>query len=276
MKKILVLSLILIACLLLQINTINSLEILEPIIQEIGYSNYVDIGYISADEEFLISFLLENNEDYFQINLSEDSSKIALVENTLKTKESIFTKIKIKKDVEGNKEIKLILKSKEYKDKEIIIITNIKNNTLHNLILPYKKESKINILKEINLKIFNKANSSKKIVIASDLSNYWFDEKNPKIISDLLQPNSSKILKYKVIPPIIGCTKFNIYIFNNYNYDKSLKNNLENTNNYKIEEIELDTIKTLNSIFQTKRHQLPLFGVNSLPVYFFNNIIRIL
>jgi hypothetical protein len=276
MKKILVLSLILIACLLLPINTINSLEILEPVIQEIGYSNYIDIGYTSADEEFLISFLLENNEDYFQIILSEDSSKIAIIENTLKTKESIFTKINIKKEVEGNKEIKLILKSKKYKDKEIIILTNIRNNTLHNLVLPYKKKSKINVLKEINLKIFNKASSSKKVVIASDLSDYWFDEKNPKIISDLLQPNSSQILRYKVTPPIIGNTKFNIYIFNNYNYEKSLKNNLENTDNYKIETIEIDTIKTLNSIFQTKRHQLPLFGVNSLPVYFFNNIIRIL
>jgi hypothetical protein len=266
-----------------QIQNISSLKMLEPIIQEIDYTNYVNIGHVSSDEGFLISFLLENQEDYYNIELNKDSENIAVIENIQKTKESIFTTIKIKKDIEGYKEIKLNFKSLNNKDKIITLTTNINSNVLYNIIEPYKKESKINVNKEINIKIFNKANSTKKVVITSDLSDYWFsnnnnnnNNNNNKFIYDTLQPNSSKIIKYVFTPPVLGTANFNLYLFHSYDYDKSLEENLENTNSYKIEKIEIETIKTLNSIFQTKRHQLPLFGISTLPIYFFNNIIRIL
>jgi len=120
MKKYLIIVLVL---LLMTTNT-YSLKILEPLTKDITYFEEVDLGYFSANEFFMISFLLEGDEDYKNIKVDPSQIKDVIVEPTKSTSESIFTVIKINDNLKGDYNLKLILES-ETRKKEIILKMNI-------------------------------------------------------------------------------------------------------------------------------------------------------
>ncbi|MEI8364120.1 MAG: hypothetical protein WCF78_01545, partial [archaeon] len=75
--------------------SVRALELLEPISQDLTYTDKIDLGFAAPGEEFLVSFLVSENEDYYNIDVIPSQRKDVIIENTKKTNESIFTTIRL-------------------------------------------------------------------------------------------------------------------------------------------------------------------------------------
>jgi hypothetical protein len=269
---------------ILNINNILALEIKEPIQKNIDLVDNIDIGYISENESFLVSFVNENNDNYNIIILDENQKDIdhIIIENTKNTKESIFTTLKVK-DYKGPFNIKLkLIDYKNEKTKNIQLNTIVSNDVISSIVLPYKR--KINYNKnelgnlKIKLRVINKAVSEKTIYLTSDLVKYNMNDYKEYHI----KPNSVQDIEYRSTLPVVGEHNFNLYIFSdkgNINLEdlKDIKNNINNQEVIvDIKNINVEVIKDLDSVLASKKHFFPLFSLNSLPIYFFNNFIRII
>lgn len=265
MKKYLLVFLIVI---LISSNLV-ALRILEPINKDITYFEKIDLGYFSANEFFMISFLLENDEDYDVIRVAEDQNNDVIIENTKKTPESIYTIIKLNDNLNGNYSLKLILES-ETRKKEITLNMFITEEVIHTILENYNQENTYEKIENIDLKIINKSNTTKKIKITSDIPDTWFKLKKEKLDKDkiiTLQPNSTTKVSYQYFPKEIGLKNINIKI-NNINEIEEK----EYINYY----LEVETKKDIKSLYGSKEHTFPLFNFNMIPIYFFNKIIKII
>lgn len=249
---------------------IYSLKILEPLTKDLTTSNTVDLGYFSAGEFFMISFLLENNESYNSIQVDQTQIKDVIIESTKKTQESIFTMVKLDESLDGEYLLKLILSS-DVEKKEIFIKMNITNEVIHTNLINYNPEVRFEKIEQINLNIINKSNTTKKVKISSDLPKKWFNknkeylEKEKQII---LLPNSTTEVVYQYYPKEIGEKQFNLKI-NSFT-------EIENSKEYINYNLTINTKKEFSSIYGSKEHTYPLFNSNLIPLYFFNKIIKLI
>ncbi len=254
------------------INNVHSLKIMEPVIDDLQYKSVVDIGLTSPGEQIMVSFFQGVNGEFSEIRLANESKDIAIIENTRYTKESIFTTINIKENISGTKNIELYLIGAT--ERKITLRTTITNEVIYAYILPYNKISKIEEPKEILIRIINKAASTKEIIISSDLSKHNFSEEIKQNKRILLQPNSVTDVSYEFIPNMIGLKNHNLYLF--LDTSKRVQIIDETTTDMIIKEIEIEIPKTLNNIQKTNKNTFTLYGLNILPVHFFNNFIRYL
>lgn len=252
--------------------SVSALKILEPVTKNLEYTNQVDIGYVSSEEYWLVSFLLEEGDDYTNISVSKEQANNIIIDNIKKTKESIYCVIKIDDDISGNYTLDIILSSKT-KEKNIKLNVNVTDKVIHTVLENYNKQTIIERTKRIPITLLNKSNSTKNVIITSDLSNYWFDKENIKTKRYILQPNSENTIYYKIIPQILGEKSFNIYIQSVIDKDNQLFNTQEDMIIYNI---NIDVKKDLRSIYASKKHSFPLYNQNILPIYFFNKIIKLI
>lgn len=269
LKKI---TFILIACILIINPNITALKILEPLTKDLTYSNTVDLGYFSAGEFFMISFLLEDNEKYHTISVADKQINDVIIEQTKKTPESIFTIIKLENHLTGNYNLNLKLIS-ETETKDIIINMKITDDVIHTNLINYNPKVRYEQKEEIKLNIINKSNTTKTIIIKSDLPITWFNFKKQKLNSEkkiILQPNSISEHTYQYFPKEIGYRTINLQI-------QSIIELEEITNPDSINySVDIEVIKDLNSIYGSKKHTYPLFNSNLIPIYFLNKIIKII
>jgi hypothetical protein len=245
-----------------------SLELLEPISKDLTYNDTVELGFFSPGEFFMISFLLEENENYNNISISPNQINDVIVEKTRQTRESIFTEIKLADNLSGPYSLKLILSSENQK-REIILNMEITNQVIHSKLINYNPYVKYEQKETITLSIINKSNTTKKIMITSDISDKWFLDKKERLSKEkkiILQPNSVTEQIYQYYPKEIGEKNFTLKI-----YPK--EEDLTNSINYNI---KIETIKDLKSIYGSKEHFYPLFNSNLIPIYFLNKIIKII
>jgi hypothetical protein len=254
------------------INNVYSLKIMEPVIDDLQYKSVVDIGLTSPGEQIMVSFFQGVNGEFSEIRLANESRDIAIIENTRYTKESIFTTINIKENVSGTKNIELYLIGAT--ERKITLRTTITNEVIYAYILPYNKISKIEEPKKILIRVINKAASTKEIIISSDLSKHNFSEEIKQNKRILLQPNSVTDVSYEFIPNMVGLKNHNLYLF--LDTSKRVQIIDETTTDIIIKEIEIEIPKTLNNIQKTNKNTFTLYGLNILPVHFFNNFIRYL
>lgn len=254
---------------LLFTSNIYSLKLLEPLTSDLNIRNKVDLGYFSADEFFMVSFLLEGNEDYHTISVSQEQIKDVIIEPTRHTKESIFTIIKLSEDLNGEYDLKLILKS-DTSEKEVILSMYITDEVIHTNLLNYNHKVRFEEKEEITLNIINKSNTTKRVTITSDLPKTWFETRNEKIDFEkiiILPPNSITQTTYDYFPKEIGYKEFNLKI---YPGDVKEDSHFINYN------LNVDVLKDLSAIYGSREHTFPLFNLNMLPIYFFNKILRII
>jgi hypothetical protein len=266
------LFLILIVGLLIFNPNIHSLKILEPLTKDLTLSNTVDLGYFSAGEFFMISFFLENDEKYHTISVAQEQINDVIIEQTKKTPESIFTIIKLDENLKGNYSLKLLLISQE-EIKEVILNLNITDDVIHSNLLNYNPKVRYEQKEELRINIINKSNTTKTIVIKSDLPVTWFDFKKQKLNSEkkvILQPNSITEQTYQYFPKEIGYRTINLQIHTILEMDEIINTDVINYN------VEVEVIKDLNSIYGSKKHTFPLFNSNLIPIYFLNKIIKII
>ncbi len=270
MKKYFLLTIIFI----LLINTnVYSLKLLEPITKDLTYTNNADLGYFSADEFFMVSFLLEGNENYSLISVDPSQARDVIIEQTRKTQESIFAIIKLDERLSGEYSLKLLLIS-EKDTKEVILKMFITDEVIHTTLINYNPLVKYEKKETINLNILNKSNTTKKVRITSDLPVTWFSykkERSPKEKEIILQPNSTTEQTYAYYPKEIGQREVNLEI----------KSIIETQGNIKVQEnidyyLTIETKKDLASIHGSKEHTYPLFNASLIPIYFFNKIIKII
>lgn len=269
---------------LLMVPSVFSLQLLEPIMVDLQENDVVDIGVVAPGEYFLISFYLENQDKYDTITTDSYGSNFISFENTQKTKESIFAIAQINENATGEKEIKILLKNtKTNSTSEIYFKLKIESNVISTFVLPYEKNSEFGEPKEIKIKILNKSMTTKKITISSDLPPAWFETQEQTFAREttiFLQPTGDAEINYTFVPKTIGEKNFEIYIYTDYDDAFSgvfvpdfLKKKIYERNE---ETITVNVIKDLGAVYGTNHYNFPTFGINSIPVYFFNNIIRIL
>ncbi|MFH0906625.1 MAG: hypothetical protein V1824_04800 [archaeon] len=266
------------------IGKVNALQMLSPItITDVDKLAYADIGYASPDGSFLISFLLDKAEYYNNITTDSDGEKIILIENTQNTKESVYATIKIITAEEGPKQVKLILSAENNIRKEILLNFYVTNKAIYTVMLPYDSKTKYDITKEIRFNIINKAATTKEVAIYSNLNRKWFDKDNAWRVSYTLQPGEKKEVSYKFIPKETGNKEFTIYI--DPNFDKTLENQLlgletamatdEDNSSIIKYNLNVEVEKNLRSVYRTRMHSFPLFGLNNMPVYYFSKFVKL-
>jgi len=247
---------------------IYSLKMLEPMSKDLTYNDTVNLGYFSAGEFFMVSFLLENDETYNQISVDSTQIKDVIVEPTKKTQESIFTIIKLDDTLTGDYKLKLLLSSKT-EQKEVNLRLKITDNVIYSNLINYNINTRYNKKEAITLNLINKSNTTKKVIITSDLPITWFKNKKDKLennIEFILLPNSVTEKEYEYYPKEIGPKNINLQIQSVSNTD-----NLENSINYNL---NIVVKKDFNSIYGSKEHTFPLFNSNLIPIYFLNKIIK--
>ncbi len=264
-KKIFVICLMF--CCLLFIQETYALKIMEQITGDLEYKNTIDIGLTAPGEQMLISFFQGVHGTYTEIKLSEESKEIGFLENTKRTKESIFTTMKINDRIKGTKNINLILIGKN-QERKITLRTTITNEVVYAYLLEYEKTTKIEERKTIPIRIINKAASTKEIIIKSDFSKHWFLKETNMEKKMVLQPHSVTDVEYEFIPRIIGKTNQNIHILSDTKEQREIETKAIT------KEIEINVIKNLESIQHTKKHFFTLYGLNILPIHFFNNFLK--
>ncbi|HOD89491.1 MAG TPA: hypothetical protein PKK56_00170 [archaeon] len=257
---------------ILTINKTYSLEMLEPITQDLTNIDTLDLGYASPGEYFLVSFLVNKEEGYDTITIDPTQQNEISIQNQGKTKESIFATIEVSDKLSGAYTIKIILTG-ENKQKQLNLNVNITNNVIYSVLEPYNTYTKYNETKTFSFKIINKSISTKKIIVSSDLPEYWFNDKNVKKYKYYtLQPNSVTDITYEINPKEIGKTNFSIYIFTKY-FNKENRYDTTNKENIIIYDVQIETEKTITGEYGTNNFYYPLFNVNTLPIYFFNKIL---
>jgi len=269
-KKVMIFIFVLL--IIVNINSVFSLKILEPVYKDLKNTDVVDLGFGSPGESFLISFLNEKGEDYFDIKIFSTQEKDVIIENIQKTKESIFTTIKFSNNLPtGEYKLNLILVGKEI-NKNITLKLNITEKVIYTTLNNFEETGYYNKTKEIKFNVINKATTTKTIIITSDLSDYWFNKESKKVKKVYLDPNSIKEVSYEIIPQKVGTTNFKIYIISVIDE----KNLFLDTKNYITYDLKVNTQKSITSIYGSKEHTFPLFNSNLLPIYFFNKIIKLI
>ena len=265
---------------ILALPKIYSLKLLEPIYTEITDSE-IDIGVVAPGEFFLISFLQDQENKFTEIRVAEESRNIASTELTQFTPESIFTTIKISKEVSGNQILTLELIS-EKETKKINLNVNVTNDVISVVTQNYEKLSEYGKLKEITITVINKSVTTKQVTLTSNLPKNWFDYENEVIEQDIIktvQPVSKTDIKYKFVPKGVGDKEFRIFLYTKNapkeNYLRSIENIFDDFKRSEIE-VKINIIKDVKALYSANQYYFPLYGLNSLPIYFFNNIIRIL
>jgi hypothetical protein len=262
MKKILF-----ILILILLTTNIYSLKILEPIYKDLKIESNVKLGYFSAGEFFMVSFLLEENEDYHTISVNTLQEKDVIIEPTKKTQESIFTIIRLQENLSGEYDLKLNLLS-DTSNREITLKLYITDDVIHSQLINYNADVFYDNLEEITLNLINKSNTTKRVTISSDLPDNWLRSKNryPKEIQIPLKPNSISEHKYYYFPKEIGTKNITLKIISN--------DDIENATEIITYNLDVTVKKDLKSIYGSKNHTYPLFNFNLIPIYFFNKIIK--
>jgi len=262
--------LIFIMLFVLSSQAIYGLELLEPITEDLTYIDTVDLGFVSAGESFLISFLIDDI-NYTEIGVIDAQRKDIIIEKTHKTEESIFTTIKLSKELSGPYTLSLVLKGNI--DKIINLDMLVTNKVIYTLLEPITTKVKYNDIANIKLKIINKSNSTKQVLITSNLPKYWFDNKIKQDMTHMLQPNSVSDITYNYIPKEIGDKEFNLQIKTLVGEEDTLFTEEEVFIEY---DIKIKVIKNLKGIYGSRDHSFPLFNSNLIPIYFFNKIIKLI
>jgi hypothetical protein len=262
--KLLVVVFVLLFC----VNNIYSLKITEPVTQDLTYVKVVDVGLVAPGEQILVSFFQGVNGEYVDIKLSDDSKDVAYLENIRFTKESIFTTINISEKAKGSKNIKIILIS-ENSEKEIFLRTTITNDVVYAYVVENNQKTKTNEITKTPIRIINKANSTKEVIISSNMSKHWFNDKITQIKKILLQPYSVTDITYDFMPKSVGNKTNEIYLF--LDASKKIQDVEENTI---VLETNFEVVKDLSGIQNTKLSTFSLYGLNVLPIHFFNNFIK--
>ncbi len=250
--------------------SVRALELLEPISQDLTYTDTVDLGFAAPGEEFLVSFLVPENEDYYNIDVIPSQRKDVIIENTKKTNESIFTTIRLSEDLSGNYNLYLVLTGKT-NTKNITLNMQVTDEVIYTIMQPYDTTTKYGVEKEISFKIINKSICTKTIFVSSNLSEYWFTKNNTRLETFTLQPNSTTDISYKFTPQEIGKKEFELKLYTKY-VSGSLFS--EQNSNYKSYLINIDVVKTIKGVYGSLDHVYPLFNTNIMPVYFFNKLIK--
>jgi hypothetical protein len=265
---------------ILALPKIYSLKLLEPIYTEITGSE-IDIGVVAPGEFFLISFLQDQENKFTEIRVAEESRNIASTELTQFTPESIFTTIKISKEISGNQILTLELIS-EKETKKINLNVNVTNDVISIVTQNYETLSEYGKLKEITITVINKSVTTKQVTLTSNLPKNWFAYENEVIEQDIIrtvQPVSKTDIKYKFVPKGVGDKEFRIFLYTKNapkeNYLRSIENIFDDFKRSEID-IKINIIKDVKAIYSANQYYFPLYGLNSLPIYFFNNIVRIL
>jgi hypothetical protein len=256
---------------------------LEPVMVDLEYNDSVEIGVVAPGEYFLLSFFLDEPNQYDAIATDGFGANYISFENTQTTGESIYTVARINDNASGEKQIKIILKNKTTENTvEIYLKARIESNVISTFVLPYDKNSKFGETKDIKIKIINKSITTKKITISSNLPATWFESKNKlnkeKIV--YLQPAGTTEVTYSFIPKNIGEKEIELYIYTDF--DETQVNNFTPNFLKKIiyerneEKVNIYVLKNLSALYGSNLYNFPTFGLNSIPVYFFNNVVRII
>jgi len=256
---------------------------LEPVMVDLEYNDSVEIGVVAPGEYFLLSFFLDEPNQYDAIATDGFGANYISFENTQTTGESIYTVARINDNASGEKQIKIILKNKTTENTaEIYLKARIESNVISTFVLPYDKNSKFGETKDIKIKIINKSITTKKITISSNLPATWFESKNKlnkeKVV--YLQPAGTTEVTYSFIPKNIGEKEIELYIYTDF--DETQVNNFTPNFLKKIiyerneEKINIYVLKNLSALYGSNLYNFPTFGLNSIPVYFFNNVVRII
>lgn len=261
-----------------------ALQMLEPVMVDIEESETVEIGVVAPGEYFLLSFYLEEAGKFDTFTTDGFGTNYISFENTQTTKESIFTVARISENASGEKQIKIILMNSITKEtKELYLKARIESNVISTFVLPYEKNSKFGETKEVKIKVLNKSITTKKITISSNLPATWFESKNgnlPKEKVVFLQPAGNAEITYSFVPKVIGEKDIELYIYTDF--DETQMNTITPNFLKKIiyerneEEINIYVLKNLSALYGSNLYNFPTFGLNSIPVYFFNNVIRII
>lgn len=258
-------------------------DMLEPVMISLNEGENIDLGTVAPGEYFLISFLMDKDE--FDLITTDSYGKNYIsFENIQTTPESIFAIARINENAKDEKQLKIILKNTSTnKTSELTIGLKIESNVISTFIMPFNKNSEFGKEKEIKIKVINKSISTKKITVSSNLPNTWFESKPKKLKKDkifYLQPAETTEITYSFIPKVIGEKEIELYIytdFDNTQIKDIMPNFLKKINYERNEEtININVLKNLSALFGSNLYNFPTFGLNSIPVYFFNNIIRIL
>lgn len=264
--------------------SIHAIQMLEPIMTDINPNKAIELGTVAPGEYFLVSFFLGVDEKYDLITTDNYGSNYLFFENTQKTKESIYTIVKIKENVSGEQQVKIILKNTETgKTESAYIKMTVATNVISSFVLPYDKETKFGVRKDITIKVINKSITTKKITISSNLPITWFDskdaEKIKKEVTVVLQPSDSIDVNYPFIPKSIGDKEIQLFVYT----DAVPQNSIIQTTTFftkalferNEETINLFIKKDLAALYAANLYNFPTFALNAIPAYFFNNIIRI-
>ena len=263
--------------------SIHAIQMLEPIMTDVSPNKVIEIGTVAPGEYFMISFFLGVDEKYDLITTDNYGSNYLFFENTQKTKESIYTIVKIKENVSGEQQVKIILKNTETGEAQSVYIKmTVATNVISSFVLPYDKNTKFGEKKDITIRIINKSITTKKITISSNLPVTWFDSKETGKIKKesevVLQPSDSIDVNYSFIPKAIGDKEIQLFIYT----DAVPQNNIIQTTTFftKVlferneEKVNIFVKKDLSALYAANLYNFPTFALNAIPAYFFNNIIR--
>ncbi len=272
------------AFMILLLQFVYPLQMLEPVMSDIRTGGEIEVGVLAPGEYFLLSFFLEEKDKYDVITTDGYGSNYITFDNIQKTGESIFTVARISENASGNQKIKIILKNNETGLEDYIYLNaDIESNVISTFVLPYEKNTEFGIVKNIKIKLLNKSITTKKIVVSSDLPDVWFDTKNgklEKIKTIFLQPAGSTEVTYSFVPKAIGEKEITLYIYTVVDETQlsSIRPDILKTTNYERNEEKIDiyVVKSMSAVYGSNLYNFPTFGLNSIPVYFFNNIIRII
>jgi hypothetical protein len=262
----------------------QALQMLEPIMIETTENKAIEIGTVAPEEYFLISFFLEDIKKYDVITTDNYGANYLFFENTQKTKESIYTVVKIKENTSGEQQVKIILKNTETgKTESAYLKMTISSNAISAFVMPYASESKFGVKKEVTVKVINKSITTKKITVSSNLPNTWFDSKDTgkikKEVVVVLQPSASVDVNYSYIPKVIGDRDFELYVYTEAIPQAGIFHTSTFFNKVlferNTEKMHIFVKKDLAALYAANLYNFPTFALNSIPAYFFNNIIRI-
>lgn len=276
-------KIIFIISLLFVLPSIHAIQMLEPIMTDISPNKAIELGTVAPGEYFMISFFLGVDEEYDLITTDNHGSNYLFFENTQKTKESIFTVVRIKENVSGDLQVKIIIKNTATgKTESTYIKMTVATDVISSFVLPYEKESKFGVRKDIPIKIINKSITTKKITISSNLPITWFDSKDAEIekeVTVVLQPSDSIDVNYSFIPKVIGDKRIQLYIYTDAVPQTGIIQTTTFFNKVLFERneetVKLFIKKDLTALYAANLYNFPTFALNAIPVYFFNNIIRI-
>ncbi len=269
---------------MLLLEFVYPLQMLEPVMSDIRTGGEIEVGVLAPGEYFLLSFFLEEKDKYDVITTDGYGSNYITFDNIQKTGESIFTVARITENASGNQKIKIILRNNETGLEDYIYLNaDIESNVISTFVLPYEKNTEFGKVKNIKIKLLNKSITTKKIVVSSDLPDVWFDTKNgklEKIKTIYLQPAGSTEVTYSFVPKAIGEKEITLYIYTIVDETQlsSIRPEILKTTSYERNEENIDiyVVKSMSAVYGSNLYNFPTFGLNSIPVYFFNNIIRII